>query len=481
MTQSSAIHRNIEWVLLGLIVLAAFAIRIYRLDSFPDTLMPDEADNTQSSIQILNGMPPNNGLFGIDWTQQPAFSVYKGAAFIAIFGLNMTAIRLPSVVFTTLAMIPFYLLLRRQLMVVPSLLATILLATSVWFLNFSRSGWNNPDICFYMLMAMLFLCYAIDATTKTSPPRKVRWLHFALAGFFCALGLYGYPGGRAIILGVAASFPIILLMQRKHWKNLLWGYIFLAGVTAVAFAPQAEYILRNWDIFNGRSGVVLIFNQPEYQEDPTGTLLRQLDKNIRAPWDGEVNNAPRYTPVGEPQLEQITGLLTLLGMVLSFALAHLRTRYETWLWWLMLLCGWALTQLLTSNTPDSARGVGYMPTFIYFAGVGLDAILRGISTLITKLSPNAVLAQRIAPAFFTLVVLFIAYNNVIRYVTWQSTPNTRLMRSPYVTVQEFPEWSATIVELAKNQRMMNVGEWREVHPLEDESDPYGTDSSNESS
>lgn len=473
MTPNSSIPRHIEWILLGLVVLAAFAVRIYRIDSFPDTLMPDEADNAQSSIQILNGMPPNNDLFGADWTPQPAFSVYKGAAFIAIFGLNITAIRLPSVIFSTLAMIPFYLLLRRQLKIMPSLLATILFATSVWFLNFSRSGWNNSDICLYMLMAMLFLCCGIDAATKTTPPRRVRWLHFALAGFFCALGLYGYPGGRAIILGVVVSAPIVFWLHRQHWKALFWGYVVLGVVTAVTFAPQLDYILRNWEFFNRRTNVVLIFNHPDYLADPSGTLLKQLGWNLRAPWDGTVNNAPRYSPVEEPQLERLTGILALCGMVLTFVLARLRTRFETWLWWLMLFSGWVLTQLLTSDTPDGARGIGYMPTFIYFAGVALDAVLRALSSLVSRVAPNTVWAQRVAPAVFTLVILFVAYGNIVHYVSWQSTPNTRLVRMPYVTVQEFPEWAAAIVALAQENNAMNVGAWRELHPFADESDPYG--------
>lgn len=473
MIQRSVVPRWIEWILLALIVLAAFAIRIYKLDSFPDTLMPDEADNVQSSVQILNGFPPVNGLFGVDWTPQPAFSVYKGAAFIAVFGFNIMAIRLPSVIFSTLALIPFYFLLRRQLIVAPSLLATILFSTCLWFLNFSRSGWNNSDICLYMLMAMLFLLYAIDSTTKPYVPRRIRWLYFGLAGFFCALGLYGYPGGRTIVFSVAASFPVALHLYRKHRKVLLQGYSLLFAVIAILFAPQAHFALTNWETFNRRSNVVLIFNQPNYQQDPTGMFLRQLSRNIRAPWDGTVNRAPRYTPVGEPQLERLTGLLTLLGMVLSFMLARLRTRFETWLWWLMLLFGWSLTQLLTAGTPDGARGVGYLPTFIYFAGIGIEVLMRGLSSLISRKSPSTAGAQRLVPALFTLVVLFISYANIVRYVTWQSTPEVRERRMPYVTIPEFPEWAVTIVELARNKAGMTVDEWRAAHPLEDESDPYG--------
>src|SRR6266508_1958982 len=118
---------------------------------------------------------------------------------------------LSSAVISTLALIPFYLLLRRQFSIIASLSATVLLATDVWYLNFSRSGWNCIDICFYMLMAMLFLMWGCDAMTSANNPRWKKWAHFAAAGFFCALGLYGYPAGRAITLAVAAFFPIAWL------------------------------------------------------------------------------------------------------------------------------------------------------------------------------------------------------------------------------------------------------------------------------
>jgi len=88
-------HR-VEWLILCFLILAGFAIRAYNLGGFPDTVLADEADNAQSAVRILYGHPPENGFFGLDWTQQPAFSVYKEAAFIAIFGFNITAMRLPS-------------------------------------------------------------------------------------------------------------------------------------------------------------------------------------------------------------------------------------------------------------------------------------------------------------------------------------------------------------------------------------------------
>ena len=461
-----------ELLLLSLLVLFAFVIRIYRLGSFPDTVLADEADNAQDAVRILYGQVPENGFFGLDWTAQPAFSAYKEAAFIAIFGFNIMAIRLSSAVISTLALIPFYLLLRRQLSVIASLLATVLLVTDVWYLNFSRSGWNCIDICFYMLMAMLFLMWGLDAISSANGPPWLTWVHFGMAGFFCALGLYGYPPGRAISLGVAVFFPVAWFFNRSHFKTLLLGYVVLLAAEAAFFAPEGIYVARNWEHFNGRSKVVMIFNNPDYKADPVGTMLKQLDWNIRGPWDGRVNNTPQYSPVAEPQLDRVTGLLALAGMMLTLILGMLMSRSETWLWWLMLLTGWAFSQLITVNTPNGARGIGYMPTLVYFAGVGIEGNVLLLHYATTKLNRFAIFRQ-LSFTVLTLAFLLAAYTNVRHYVDWQNLPHTRLERYLYITAREFPDWSAHIAYRARNnQGTLNVGEWRELYPIEDRANPY---------
>ncbi len=464
---------KIEWLLLGVLALAAFAVRVYDLGGFPDTVLADEADNGQSAVRILYGFAPGNGFFGLDWTSQPALSIYKQAAFIAVFGFNLMALRLPSAVMSSLALIPFYILLRRQFSVLASFLATILLATSVWYLNFSRSGWNNVDICFYMLAAMLFLVLALDSLADAGRVRWRGWFDFGAAGFFCALGLYGYPSGRAITVAVAAFFPVALLLNRARGKALAVGYLFLLAVEAATFAPQAVYIARNWEWFNGRSKVVLILNDPGYKADPIGTMLHQLNRNIRGPWDGRVNNTAQYSPVGEPQLDRTSGCLVAVGMALTLLLGRLRSRPETWLWWLMLLTGWGLTQLTTVGTPNGARGVGYMPTLVYFAAVALDeavVLLVRIPARTRSLSA----ARGLAAAGLTATILFTGSGNVKHYVNWQRKPRTRQDRYLYVTAQEFPSWAADVLERARDRvGMSNVEGWRNSHPVHSPADPYG--------
>jgi len=315
--------------------------------------------------------------------------------------------------------------------------------------------------------------WGLDAIPSANSPHWLKWVHFGVAGFFCALGLYGYPPGRASSLAVAAFFPVAWFFNRRHFKTLLLGYVVLFGVEAATFAPEGIYVARNWEHFNGRSKVVIIFNNPDYKADPVVTMLQQLNKNIRGPWDGRVNNTAQYSPKGEPQLDRVTGLLTLAGMALTLILGTLRRRPETWFWWLMLLTEWAFSQLITVGTPNGARGIGYMPTLVYFAGVTLDQNVQGMIHRVAEVG-GFLMAKRLSVAMMVAAILWVGYTNVKHYVDWQNLPHTRQDRYLYVTAREFPDWSAAIVDRARNnQGTLNVGQWRELYPIEDRANPYG--------
>jgi hypothetical protein len=141
----------------------------------------------------------------------------------------------------------------------------------------------------------------------------------------------------------------------------------------------------------------------------------------------------------------------------------------------MLLSGWVLTQILTTHAPNGARGVGYMPTFIFFAGVSLHVLQQVISNVLSKKVPYPDYATKyLAFAVLTGIILWIGYSNVANYANWQNNPQTREARYLYITAGEFQDWAARIAELNTNQfQTMNVGQWRELHPIENKGNPPG--------
>ncbi|MBI3968422.1 MAG: glycosyltransferase family 39 protein, partial [Chloroflexi bacterium] len=120
----------------------------------------NEADNLWFIYRILERGEP--GLFGLDWKPAPAFSLYVFLTFMQLFGTGVFGLRSASAILSALALFPFFFLARRQLSLTASLAATLLLATSVWYLNFSRSGWENVHTCLYALMAAWCLARGLD-------------------------------------------------------------------------------------------------------------------------------------------------------------------------------------------------------------------------------------------------------------------------------------------------------------------------------
>ncbi|HEX8229163.1 MAG TPA: glycosyltransferase family 39 protein [Chloroflexia bacterium] len=456
-----------ELFFLAAMVFGALALRLFNLGNFPDNFNPDEADNFQDAMQILYGPPKVNGFFGFDWKPQPAFSVYMMSGFVSVFGATVTAMRLPSALLSCLALVPFFLLLRRQFSLVATSLATVLLATSLWYLNFSRSAWENVHVAFYMLAAMFFLALAMDRV-KDGARQWRGWLYFAASGLFCALGLYGYFAGRAILLAVAVYFPVAAWFYRKQWKVILAGFLLLGSVAVLLFLPQLLFIAQNWDVFNARSSMIFIPNTPRFAASPLGTLWDQVSRNALGPWIGSVNMTGRYTPYGEPQLDVVTGALVLAGLALSLLWSRVRKRPETWLWWIMLLVSWTLTQVLTTRTPDGARGVGWLPTLFFFAACAIEGLLVLVGRLPIPLQ------RQIAVAGLAVGALLVSFGNVAHYVEWQASPNTHFYRQPWIETDRFAYFAAEVKRRTQaNATRLSWGEWQEIKPLRSDNPGFG--------
>ena len=188
------IGRRYELAALFLLAVAALALRLYSLDDIPTNITADEKDNLQVVFRIQETGQP--GFFGLDWKPQPAFSMYLAREFMRVFGDTAFGLRMPSAIFSVLALFPFYALIRRVVGVPAGLAAVALLATGRWYLHFSRSGWENVQTAFFALLAAWAITVALERGER-------RW--FVAAGFAAALGLYGYFAGRFILAALLAS------------------------------------------------------------------------------------------------------------------------------------------------------------------------------------------------------------------------------------------------------------------------------------
>ncbi len=449
------VSRSVLVALLALLVVA-IAVRLWRLGSFPANLMADEADNLGTIYQILFG--DGVGLFALDWKPSPAFSMYVAAPFVALFDHGLFGLRVASVLTSVLALVPLFALYRRYVSPAAALLSLLLLSTSVWYLNFSRSGWENVHVVLLTALAFWLLSLALETGA---------WRYWAWAGVAASLGLYSYFAGRAILIALAAYAPIALWQRRDQVQRVALGYVLLVVVAVGLFVPQLPAIREDPEHFNIRAERVSVLAAADDgyfgREGVFEVLVYQAARNARFFFDGGVlggdsysppeqglqDTRPRYSPFGRPLLDLATALLFVAGLVLSLVRGPGRNA----MWWVMLAAPWVLTQVLTINTPDAARGIGMLPAIYFFVALALDGLWR--------------LAARPRALRFALVgaIVIVAAGTTLAYFRWAGSPAALNAREPAVPLTEFNEWKRVQIERTRSDLPpLTVTGWKELHP-----------------
>jgi len=134
-------------ILLILIVTLAFSLRLINLGKIPAGISPDEISQGYTAYSILKtgkdewGIPLPITSFKSFLDYKAVLQTYFMVPGVALFGLSEFAIRLPSAIFGTLAIIVVYLLVNSLFQNKKiGLLAAFFLAISPWHLQFSRTA-----------------------------------------------------------------------------------------------------------------------------------------------------------------------------------------------------------------------------------------------------------------------------------------------------------------------------------------------------
>lgn len=298
--------RPFFWMTLLLITIAAGLIRWHDINQLPAGLYPDEAMNGTNAIDANESgdykifYPDNFGREGLFINIQ-AFS-------LRLFGTNIPALKLPSVLFGTLAVLGVGLLaweLFRSRYA--ALMAAALMATSYWAINFSRIGFRAIMVPFLLSFSFFLFFRGL---------RNRRYLPFALAGLLFGTGLHTYVAFRLAPFILILLFPFLLLSYesfiRRYWKH---AFIFVIGA-AVTAGPMLYAFTVHPEIFSSRSSAISIFEPAVNHGDFPGTLGKTFGLSlIKYNFVGDQNWRHNYPPY--PVLDPITGVFFLAGFLFS--------------------------------------------------------------------------------------------------------------------------------------------------------------------
>lgn len=240
---------------LMVLMIVAFGIRYFKVDTLPPGLTWDEAAIGYNGFAVVNTfrdewlfrLPISFRSFG---DYKAPLAIYVTGVFTKLFGLNVLAVRLPFVLAGTLSIGAIFWLARewwlsfgnsiskspkvdklffnsRARLSAAGLISALLLTFSPWHLHFSRAG-------FEVGMALLLLMVGISSWLKSVRADSSRWL--LVSALMLSASLYTYHSAKVVVPLVIIGLIIGQLSYwQKRWRSLLMGG-FALGVLLLPLA-----------------------------------------------------------------------------------------------------------------------------------------------------------------------------------------------------------------------------------------------------
>jgi 4-amino-4-deoxy-L-arabinose transferase-like glycosyltransferase len=298
-------YRVFAGVLLACILALALLLRVADLGHLPSGLYPDEAVNGIDAVHAIE--TSHYALFYPNNYGREGLFINLQALALRLFGQNIVALKLWSVIFGTLAVLGIYLLAkelfhRRS----TALMAAFLLATSYWAINFSRIGFRAIMVPFLLSFTFSFFFRGL---------RRHTYRDFVVSGLFFGIGLHTYISWRIAPLILIILLPFLMLTYEKFvkrfWKHAL---VFIAAAFIAAAPILYHFFVSHPEDFSSRTGAVSVFS-PEVNK---GHFFLTLGKTVglslvKYNFWGDQNWRHNYPPY--PVLDPFSGLLFLAGFL----------------------------------------------------------------------------------------------------------------------------------------------------------------------
>ncbi|MFA4817630.1 MAG: glycosyltransferase family 39 protein [Parcubacteria group bacterium] len=407
------------WFIVFMIVALGFILRFDNIDIAPPGVYPDEAVNGEDALRAISPgdfqwfYPANQGREGLFINIQ--------ALSLMLFGVNVLALKLPSILFGTLTIFGVFLLARELFDTRVGLFSAFLVSVGYWAINFSRIGFRAIMLPFVLVFAFYFLWKGL---------RTKKWTDFALGGFIFGLGLHTYIAFRiapAILVVALISFLISRPnFIREYWKKILVFILF----AAIAAAPMLyTFFIAHPEYMESRSSSISIMS-PEVNK---GHLLETFSRSFglslaKYNFWGDQNWRHNYPPY--PLLDFLTGIAFLFGFIYAFIrffrLIYLRIfqkirdpRLDIYVfllaWFFIMLAPEFLT---AEGNPHALRSIGTLPVVFIFSALAFDYILK-------MSSDRSAFYRKIVVVFVAAAFVFIGIFNPVKYFYfWTNKPET---------------------------------------------------------
>ncbi len=293
-------------VLCAIIGVALFA-RLYRLSSFPPGLNGDELFNAMDALRIGREWPIYfEGNFG-----REALFFYLLAPSLRLLGETVFALRLPAALLGTGSVWLAYSIGRSGFNRRVGLLASALMAVSLWPLMESRWALRAVSLTFCTALTIYLMQHALQ---------NGRWRDWLLGGAALGLTMYTYIPSRV--------FPAVILVWfiwlfASRWESVKpqWPKMALSWLVGfVIFAPYGLYMLRFPYRIDHRINTINVALDAALQQGDWGPL-RQSVLGVLKMFTILGDQDWRYHVSGQPVFDPVTGFFFYVGVALCIWLA----------------------------------------------------------------------------------------------------------------------------------------------------------------
>lgn len=258
-----------HWFLIISIGLAVI-LRLWKLESIPPHLTPDEASLGYNAYSILKTGKDEYGeflpiVFKSFGDYKPGLYVYLTVPFVAILGLTEFAVRLPSALAGVVTVYLIYLIVKELFSdsTLNSKLkienwAALVAAFNPWLLYFSRGAWEVNLSLTLTLIGLYFFLKGIRSGK-----------YIVHSSIFFALTLLSYQGAK---LSSGIVVLILLLVSWKEFGKIKKKYLGLGFISGLIISLP---IIAS--LFQGKAGRLNVFSVFSYRR-PTENLQIFLDQ-----------------------------------------------------------------------------------------------------------------------------------------------------------------------------------------------------------
>jgi len=364
-----------------LIILIAFAFRVWALDTAPPGLTHDEAAHLHDAQRIWDGYRPIylTSAYG----REPLYD-YATAPWVGLLGLSIHTGRLVSAVWGTALVGLLYAWVARALDRTTATLAAALMALSFWPLSTSRQILRSITMPTLLAAALFTFWRAV----YPSRPKLVAGAadhhqrrYFILTGVLLGLSFYTYMPARATWLAPTLFGLSLALFDRPRWRRVRAGLGLMLVTMALVAAPLLIYLTSHPELevrvaeLGATLGALL-------DGDPGPFWARLSETWTLFSHRGDVHWM--YNISGQPLLPPVLAALFYLGLLL-LAYGLLRQRrpaYGLLALWLFL----GLAPALVTGLESSAlRAIAAQPAVFAIIALPLALLIRSMQSRLDRL------------------------------------------------------------------------------------------------